>query len=272
MPKIITINTDRVAVAGVPQDILVTLDMSLLDTSAKIEWAGVRLYSLRPCKKDILISKTDVFGGGILENGVYNRRVRLNLTRQVVPTIEDRDIKYFVRGGITLKENGKQEDFYDDKEIIIMPEKEPRHESRPINLQIKDIKFKTDKDTYKKGEDVKIQFEGERIRKLDIQLVKDANIHCRCQDYNKCVYIKPKPSKIVQSMQVKNPPSSDTINFKLPDNLEPSHSWKWIGASKSYFEHSIGDSVLYNIVLTAKTAEENQIIDLRAIQYPIVHP
>ena len=152
MPKIITINTDRVAVAGVPQEILVTLDMSLLDTSANIEWAGVRLYSFRPCKKDILISKTDIFGGGILENGVYNRRVRLNLTRQVVPTIEDRDIKYFVRGGITLKENGKQEDFYDDKEILIMPEKEPSHESRPINLQIKDIKFKTDQDIYKKGE------------------------------------------------------------------------------------------------------------------------
>ncbi|MHA1229420.1 MAG: hypothetical protein ACTSRP_01715 [Candidatus Helarchaeota archaeon] len=264
MPKIINISSEKVAIAGLPHAVTVTFDMSLLETETAIDFAGIRLISNRPCKKDILIAKTDIFKGGILESGVYKRSVNLNIGRRVVPTIKERNINYMIRGNIVIEgTDGKREEYFDDQELVIVPENEPVPEYKPMILQIKNIKIKMEKDIYLKGESIKIEYELDRIKTLKINLVKDVNVYCHCPEYSKCIYTKSTENKTLKTMELQNPPSSDVLTFKLPDNIESSHNWKWIGPSTTYFENSIGDSVSYNIGITGITYD-NEIISLSA--------
>jgi len=264
MPKLVNLNMDKVAFTGMPHEVELTLDLSLLEGNASVDWAGVRLLSIRPCKKEILIAISEIFGNGILESGTYIRRKKLNISKQVVPTIKERDIKYVVRGTLRLKkDDGSEENFFDEQELEITSINELEFKSRPINMQIKNIKVSTEKDVYKKGEIVKLRYELENVKNLKINLVKNANISCKCHEYEKCVYIKPKPPQVIKTLDISNPPSEDVINFELPDNLETSHNWKWIGTSKSYFEYSLGDIVLYTIELIATTTD-NEIVNIQA--------
>ncbi|MHA1269471.1 MAG: hypothetical protein ACTSPY_06745 [Candidatus Helarchaeota archaeon] len=264
MPKLIKISTEKFAVAGIPHQISITFDMTLLESDTSIDFAGVKLISNRPCKKDIIISKTDIFYDGILETGIYTRNINVNISRSVVPTVKDRDIGYFIRGNMVIeREKGKREEYFDDHELIIIPEKEPVKDSKPLLLQIKNIKIKLDKDVYQKGDKIKINYEIDKIKSLKISLIKDSNIYCHCPDYTKCAHIKEIPPKILSTIEFKNPPPSDIINFELPNELEPSHNWKWIGASTSYFENSIGDNVSYNLGISG-TTYDNEIININA--------
>ncbi|MHA1694824.1 MAG: hypothetical protein ACTSUG_06160, partial [Candidatus Helarchaeota archaeon] len=264
MPKLIKLSTEKVAVAGLPHQVSVTFDMTLLESNTSVDFAGIRLISNRPCKKDILISKIDIFNGGILESGIYSRNVNLNISRRVVPTVIERNIRYFLRGTMVIEhETGKREEFFDDHDLTIIAEKEPVRSPRPILLQIKNIKIKLDKDIFEKGETIKINYETEKIKLLKFKLIKEANVYCHCADYAKCAHIKQNPPITLQNLDLHNPPSSDIVYFNLPNDLEPSHNWKWIGASTSYFENSIGDSVSYNLVINGTTFN-NEIISLNA--------
>ncbi|TFF87873.1 MAG: hypothetical protein EU550_02415 [Promethearchaeota archaeon] len=267
MPKLIKIATKDIAYAGVPQEVTIIFNMGLLDEDTRISWAGIRLYSLRPCKKEILISKTNIFDSGLLEAGVYRRKKNLTISNRVVPTIVDRDITYFVRGSLTIKrKDGSEENFFDDKKIEILPTDKPEKKARPVSLQIKNIKVESDKDLYKEGEIIKLTYEVDDVEKLIIRLIKDFDISCSCPDYKKCIYIKPKPSKVLLTKNLKNPPSSDSIKLKIPNSLESSHSWKWIGSSKSYFEYSIGDKISYKIEILAINTKKEEL----NVQIPII--
>ncbi|MBD3227061.1 MAG: hypothetical protein GF329_02650 [Candidatus Lokiarchaeota archaeon] len=267
MPKLIRISTSDFAYAGVPQEVSITFDMTLLDSKTNINWAGIRLYSSRPCKKEILVSKTNIFDSGTLESGVYQRNKSIKISNRVVPSIPDRDIKYFIRGSLTIKrKDGSEENFFDDQEIEILSTDKPDKEARPVTLQIKNIKVETDRDLYKEGETVKLNYEINNVKELIFKLIKEFDASCRCPDYKKCIYIKPKPPKVLLTKKLRNPPSSDSIKLKLPPDLESSHSWKWIGSSKSYFEYSIGDKVSYNIEITAINISNEEV----KVQIPII--
>ena len=64
-----------------------------------ILWSGIRLITNPPCLKEVQVSKEEIFSKGSFEAGEYIREKSILIKTNVVPTIKNRDLNYYLKLG-----------------------------------------------------------------------------------------------------------------------------------------------------------------------------
>jgi hypothetical protein len=231
-----------------------------LPEDIKIFWAGSRIYAKRPCGRDIVISKVDIFCEGQLEKGEYIREKSIPISPRIPPTIKERNLTYHVRSEISMVKPGTragEEFFFSENPVILKSAPLKVGESNPVEVSITGIKIKMEKDQFFTGETIKIDYELEKIKDLEVDLIKDANVTCNCPDYAAtCIHIKPKPPSVEYSIKASNL-TKGTLQLTLPTFVEPSHRYIWEPPEKTRWKETFGDYVnwLLNVIGTRISGE-----------------
>ena len=217
-----------------------------LPEDTNIFWAGNRIYAKRPCGKDIVISKVDVFCEGQLEKGEYIREKSLPISNRVPPTVKDRNLSYRIRSEISMKKPGtraEEEFFFAETPIHLKAGPLKINESHPVEVSLTGIKIRMEKDQFKPGETLKIDYELGNFKDLEVNLLKDANVTCHCPEFAPtCIHIKPKPPSVEKSTKAKNL-TSGTLQISLPSNIENSHRYTWEPPERTRWKDTYGDYV-----------------------------
>ena len=268
MVKLVELESQTVARLGLPVPVTVNYNLDLLENEVDVTWAGIRLYLHRPCKKNILVSISEVFTKGKFENTKYKRTKNLQLTRRMIPTLNGDDILYNLHGSLGFVSERGEEDNYDDEKIVILPTFREKRVAKPIKIELQGIILNIKKDIYKAEELIEIDYELDNFKNLEINLIYEAKVSCKCEDYKTCVYIKPDRDKkdIVKTELVKNPLSTGKITIKLPKELEPSQDFSWDDASKSKILHLLKYTNSYYLLVNATNSNDEVI----KFQTPII--
>ncbi|NHI92199.1 MAG: hypothetical protein EAX96_06815 [Candidatus Lokiarchaeota archaeon] len=268
MAKLVELESQTVARIGIPVPVTVRYNLDLLENEINVTWAGLRIYLNRPCKKNILVSISEVFTNGKFETTKYKRTKNLQLTRRMIPTINNSDIIYTIHGSLAFKSERGEEDNYDDEKLIILPTFREKRTPKPIKIELQGIVLSIKKDTYKEEEEVEIDYQLENFKNLEINLVQESKVNCKCEDYKTCVYIKPDKDKIVtlKTEIIKNPLSTGKVTIKLPKGLDESQDYSWDDASKSKILHLLKYSNSYYLKVNAINSNDEII----KFQTPIV--
>ena len=157
MAKLVELESQTVAKVGIPVPVTVNYNLDLLENEVNVTWAGLRLYLHRPCKKNILVSISEVFTKGRFENTRYKRTKNLQLSRRMIPTINGNDILYNVHGSLTFVSERGEEDNYHNEKIVILPTYKEKRTSKPIKIELQGIILSIAKDTYKEEEQVDLK-------------------------------------------------------------------------------------------------------------------
>jgi hypothetical protein len=233
-----------------------------LPDSVKIFWAGSRIYAKRPCGRDIVISRADIFCEGQLEKGSYIREKTLPISNRVPPTVKERNLTYHIRSEINMIKPGtksEEEFFFSDAPVFLKTTPILGSEAAPVSVSLKGIKINMDKDHFKPGETITLDYELEKFKDLEVDLVKDANVTCYCPDYAPtCIHIKPNPPSIEQFVKASNL-TSGSIQLTLPTFIELSHRYIWEPAEKTRWKDTYGDYVNWMLELIG-TRISNEIV------------
>jgi hypothetical protein len=233
-----------------------------LPENVKIFWAGSRIYAKRPCGRDIIISKADIFCEGQLEKGLYVREKTLPISSRVPPTVKERNLAYHIRSEINMIKPGtksEEEFFFSDNPILLKTLPVPVGEAAPVSVSLKGIKINMVKDHFQPGEPIVLDYELEKFRDLEVDLVKDANINCYCPDYAPtCIHIKPAPPSIEKSTNA-NTLTAGTIQLALPSFIELSHRFVWEPPEKTRWKETYGDYVNWALEIIG-TRISNEIV------------
>lgn len=241
---LVNLETEKYVKVGIPTTVSTTFNMNEIEEeNIDITWGGVRLYIKRPCDKELIISKNDIFYNGIFENTTYQRVRSVPISRRVVPSIESR-ISYFIRANLSLI-NSKSKDeeyFFNDDTIVIQPAEEEPINPNPIDVKIKGITINILKDCFKPSEDIEIEYTLEKYRDLLVELFQDINVTCQCPEFWKqCVHNKNKPPIRKAILNMKNPPKIGKLILKVPKDAEPSHNYLWETQVSLGVKQRIGD-------------------------------
>ena len=241
---LVNLETEKLAKVGIPTTVSTVFNMNEIEEeNIDITWGGVRLYVKRPCNRELVISKTDIFNKGIFENGEYKRIRSLQISKRVVPSINQR-ISYFIRANLSLinSKSKEEEYFFGDKEITIKPDETRITAPHPIDVKIKGVKINITKDTFKPGDNIEIQYALENYRDLRVELIQDVNTICQCPEFWKqCVHNKKKPPVQKTVSELKNPPSNGKMIIQIPKDAEPSHNYLYEYQISLGVKHRIGD-------------------------------
>jgi len=233
----------------------------------KIFWAGSRISAKRPCGRDIVISKADIFCEGQLEKGSYIREKILPISNRVPPTVKDRNLTYHIRSEINMvkPEKGSEEEyFFAETPILLKAMPIKPSEGAPVSVSLKGIKIEMEKDHFFPGETIKIDYELEKFKDLEVDLVKDANVTCYCPNFAPtCIHIKPKPPSIEDS--VKPTLKSGSLKLNLPSFIELSHRYIWEPPEKTRWKETYGDYV--NWMLEIIGTRINEIVKFQVPIY-----
>ncbi|HUX98447.1 MAG TPA: hypothetical protein VMV49_02720 [Candidatus Deferrimicrobium sp.] len=226
----------------------------------KIFWAGSRIYAKRPCGRDIVVSKVDIFCEGQLQKGEYIREKGIPISSRVPPTVKERNLTYRVRSEISMIKPGTragEEFFFSENPIVLKSTPMKISESNPVEVSLTGIKIKMEKDQFIAGETIKIDYELEKVKDLEVDLVKDANVTCNCPDYAPtCIHIKPKPPSVEHSVKASNL-TKGTLQLILPTYIEQSHRYIWEPPEKTRWKETYGDYVnwVLNVIGTRTSGE-----------------
>jgi len=217
-----------------------------LPDTVKIFWAGSRIYAKRPCGRDIVISRADIFCEGQLEKGSYVREKTLPISNRVPPTVKERNLTYHIRSEINMIKPGtksEEEFFFSDTPVFLKSMPVPVSEAAPVSVSLKGIKINMDKDHFQPGDTIALDYKLEKFKDLEVDIVKDANVTCYCPDYaSTCIHIKPNPPSIEQFVKASNL-TSGTIQLTLPSFIELSHRYVWEPPEKTRWKDTYGDYV-----------------------------
>ncbi|MFX1293642.1 MAG: hypothetical protein ACFFD2_02105 [Promethearchaeota archaeon] len=217
-----------------------------LPEDAKIFWAGSRIYAKRPCGRDIIISKVDIFCEGQLEKGEYIREKSLPVSNRVPPTVKERNLTYRVKSEISMvkpRTHAEEEFFFAEAPIILKSGLVKFGEPHPVEVSITGAKIHLTKDQFQPGEIIKINYELETFKDLKVDLIKDANISCYCPDYApKCIHIKLNPPSVEKTVKASNL-TAGTLQIPLPSFIELSHHYVWEPPEKTRWKETYGDNV-----------------------------
>ncbi|MFX1449739.1 MAG: hypothetical protein ACFFCM_02780 [Promethearchaeota archaeon] len=242
---LVNLETEKIAKIGIPTTVSSIFNMNeLKEEQIDIIWGGVRLYVRRPCAKELIISKNDIFYKGIFENGTYKRLRSIPISRRVVPSIESR-ISYFIRANLSLinKKTKQEENFFNDDSIIIKADPAGKITPHPIDVKIKGVKISISKDCFMPDEAVNLEYTLEKHRDLKVELIQDVTTICQCPEFWKqCVHNKKKPPIQRAISNINNPPTNGRLSFKIPKDAEPSHNYLWETQVSLGVNHRIGDN------------------------------
>ncbi len=260
---LVNLETEKIIKVGIPTTVLATFNLNEIeDDRIDITWGGVRLYIKRPCKKELIISKNDIFYNGVFENGKYERLRNIPISKRVVPSIESR-ISYFIRANISLinKKTKQEEYFFSDKDIIVKAVDTEPSAPHPINVRIKGVAIKISKDSFEPGTRIEVDYTLENHSILIVELYQDLNLICQCPEYWKqCVHNKTQPPIKKAASEIKNPPTNGKLTLTVPKDAEPSHNYLYEAQVSLGVNHRIGDinGWYLKIQATSSSGEKTQ--------------
>lgn len=232
------------AIIGEPINVKVKL---YLDSKSDVKYAGLTLSAVRPCEKPLLIEQKEIFCTGSLVEGEYSRDVPIFLPVVLVPSSDQRGIKYklefYMRTLRNYDDETIEQEISDASEIVL---KEEHNKSKallvnPIVLAIKGLRLELAKDIYKPGETVKIRYESKELRELKVLLMERSNILCHCTQYGRiCTQVPNIPPSAAGVAKASNP-TSGIMLLQVPKTAELSARHSWEPKDKSSWNDKFGD-------------------------------
>ena len=232
------------AVIGQPIVIKVKLD---LESPSDVKYGGLRLSAVRPCEKPLLIEQKEIFCTGKLVEGEYSRDFPIFLPAMLVPSSDQRGIKYklefYMRVPGDSGDETTDQEFSDAGEIVLIEE---RNKNKPLTvnpvvLAIKGLKLDLQKDIYKPGEAIKIRYESKELRELKVLLMERSNIQCNCTQFGRiCTQVPIIPPSTAGAAKTSNP-TSGSLLLQVPKMAEPTARHSWEPKEKSTWNDKFGD-------------------------------
>jgi len=266
-------------------DYLSVITKTTFEETTDVLWGGIKLISKNPCKRDLIITKSEIFNQGTFESGEYIRKRSQFINPKVVPTIPARSIHYLIKMSLRIKSpiNPQEEiEIFRENPIKILP-KGNIYQNRtptPIKLIMSGVDVEISKDIFKPGEAVKIDYKTDNLTSFQIRLKQKANLICICEPYDKqCGSIEELPPVIAGSAKTSKTDQGFLL-IKVPNHAEPSHEYLWepqekdqwgvkFGDYSKWFLEIIGnrkrevggDTISFEIPIIIKLQKEQKIVD-----------
>ncbi|MHA1148542.1 MAG: hypothetical protein ACTSR8_09890 [Promethearchaeota archaeon] len=232
------------------------------DEVTSILWSGIRLLTIPPChKQELQIAKEEIFTMGKFEKGEYIRDKALLIKNNVVPTIKKRNLEYRVEL-VFRTENpiNSDEDLVVKRthpiEIKVKDEMLKAQPPNPISFSISGLTVNLNKDIYKPGETIKINYKSQNLKELEIRLLQSANIICYCQPYGQnCRNVEDLPPAIAGDAKKSNPDEGYVL-LKVPEVAEPTHNYLYQASDKERWGMKLGDYTNWSLLILGKKKPE----------------
>ncbi|MFX1571472.1 MAG: hypothetical protein ACFFB0_01885 [Promethearchaeota archaeon] len=231
------------------------------EKDSDILWSGIRLITNPPCLRELQVSKEEVFSKGHFEAGEYIREKSLLIKSNVVPTIKNRNLKYFLK--LILRQpnpiNPEDELIINKTHDIEIKAKDSGLQTKmpnPISFSISGLNVLLTKDIYKPGETIKISFTSDILREIEVRLLQNANIVCYCEAYGQnCSKVEELPPAIAGDSKTTNIDKGFLL-LKVPEIAEPTHNYLWSPSEKELFGFRYGAYTKWSLLIIGKKKPE----------------
>jgi hypothetical protein len=231
------------------------------EEDAELLWTGIRLITSPPCLKELQVAKEEIFSKGHFEAGQYIREKSLLIKTNVIPTIENRDLKYNLKLLVRQPNPINPEDdlvINKSHEIEIkarnfgLPVKNPN----PISFSISGLSILLNKDIFKPGETIKINFTSEELKHIEVRLLQNSNLVCYCEAYGQnCRKVEELPAAIAGDAKTTDIDKGFLL-LKVPEIAEPSHNYLWSPSEKEMFGFRYGAYTKWSLSIIGKKKPE----------------
>lgn len=224
-------------------------------------WSGIRLITNPPCLKEVQVSKEEIFSKGYFEAGEYIREKSILIKNNFVPTIKNRDLKYFIK--LILRQPSPvnpEEDLVINKtqdiEIKVKSSELQTKTPKPISFSISGLNILLSKDVFKPGETIKINFSSDELREIEVRLLQNANVVCHCEAYGQnCSKVEELPPAIAGDVRTTNF-QKDFLLLKIPEIAEPSYNFVYSPSEKEQFGFKYGAYTQWSLKIIGKKKPE----------------
>lgn len=232
----------------------------IFEEDTSVLWSGVQLITNPPCAKELQIAKEEIFSEGTFEAGEYIREKNLLVSSNVVPTIKNRNISYFVNLILRQPNHNKTgKDLIINQTQAIELKKKKNLSTKlpnPISFSLSGLNILLTKDIFKPGETIKISFSSEVLKQLEIRLLQNANLVCFCNAYGKdCSLVEELPPAIAGDAKTTDMERGFLL-LNVPEIAEPSHNYLWEPIEKEQFGVRYGDYTKWSLLIMGKEKPE----------------
>jgi hypothetical protein len=242
-------------------DKLVVKTQFKFEEDTTILWSGIRLITNPPCLKEVQVSKEEIFSKGYFEAGEYIREKSILINSNVVPTIKNRDLKYFLKLILRQPNPLNPEDDLvinktQDIEIRAKSSSIQTKTPKPISFSISGLNILLSKDMFKPGETIKIDFSSDELRELEVRLLQNANVVCHCEAYGQnCAKVEELPPAIAGDARTTNL-EKEFLLLKVPEIAEPSYNFVYAPSEKEQFGFRYGAYTQWSLKFIGKKKPE----------------
>ena len=231
------------------------------EKASDILWSGIRLNTNHPCLRELQVAKEEIFNKGHFEAGEYIRERSLLIKTNVMPTIKNRNLNYFLK--LILRQPNPinpEDDLVINKthdiDIKIKVSDLQTKAPNPISFSISGLNVLLTKDIYKPGETIKISFTSDVLREIEVRLLQNANIVCYCEAYGQnCSKVEELPPAIAGDSKTTNIEKGFLL-LKVPEIAEPSHNYLWSPSEKEMFGFRYGAYTKWSLLIIGKKKPE----------------
>ena len=232
----------------------------IFEEDTPILWSGITLLTNPPCAKELQILKEEIFSKGFFEAGEYIREKELLINSNVVPSIKNRKINYFINLSLTHPHPAdSRNELVINKTQALEIKQKPTISTKlpnPISFSLSGLNVLLTKDVFKPGETIKISFSSEVLKQLEIRLLQNANLVCFCNAYGKdCHLVEELPPAIAGDAKTTDM-ERHFLLLKVPEIAEPSHNFLWEPIEKEQFGHRYGDYTKWSLLIIGKRKPE----------------
>ncbi len=226
-----------------------------------INWSGIRLITNPPCAKKLQVSKEEIFSKGNFEAGEYVREKSVLIKSNIVPTIKNRNLNYFLKLILRQPNPINPEDDLvinksHDVEIKARNSGLQTKSPKPISFSISGLNILLTKDVYKPGETIKIGYSSEELRQIEVRLLQYSNLVCFCEAYGQnCSKVEELPPAIAGDARTQNF-DKDYLLLKVPEVAEPSHNFLWSPSEKDNLQLKYGAYTKWSLLVIGKKRPE----------------
>ncbi|MFW9970345.1 MAG: hypothetical protein ACFFDF_09105 [Candidatus Odinarchaeota archaeon] len=233
-----------------------------------ILYSGIRLITNPPCLKELQVSKEEIFSKGHFEPGEYIRNKSLLIKSNVVPTIKNRNLKYALK--LYLRQPNPinpEEDLVINKshdiEIMARNSGYQSKAPKPISFSLSGLNILLTKDIYKPGETIKIGYDSEELKQLEVRLLQNSNLICYCEAYGQsCRKVEELPPAIAGDVRTKNFEKKYLL-LKVPEVAEPSQNFLWTPSEKEMYNIRYGSYTRWSLLFIGKKKPEYGLEPIR---------
>ena len=222
------------------------------EEDSEILWSGLQLLTNPPCAKELQIAKAEIFSKGNFESGEYIRSRMMLIKNNVVPTIKNRNLEYYIKlilrqphpinpdDDLLINRTRKVE--IKAKSIGVQTKK-----SNPISFSLSGLNINLSKDIFKPGETIKVNFSSDELKEIEIRLLQEANLICYCDAYGQnCRKVEKLPPAIAGDAKTSDVEKGFLL-IKVPEIAEPSHNYVWEAQEKEQWGFKFGDYTRWSL-------------------------